>query len=53
VELGLLTEGWSCRRNRELTDDREVVSIMRSYYVKVLRQMVSMAILTGFVGGHN
>jgi hypothetical protein len=29
------------------------VSIMRAYYVKVIRQMFSMAILTGFLSGFN
>jgi hypothetical protein len=29
------------------------VRMMRAYYVKVFRQMFSMAILTGFVGGNN
>jgi hypothetical protein len=26
---------------------------MRAYYVKVFRQMFSMAVLTGFLGGAN
>jgi hypothetical protein len=29
------------------------VIIMRAYYVKVFRQMFSMAVLTGFLGGAN
>ena len=29
------------------------MSTMRAYYVKVFRQMLSMAILTGFLSGSN
>ena len=29
------------------------MNLMRTYYVKVFRQMVSMAVLTGFLSGAN
>jgi hypothetical protein len=46
--FGIASERWDCRRNREPTDKKKEVSIMRAYYVKVLRHMLSTAILTGF-----
>jgi len=32
---------------------REETSIMRTYYVKVLRHLLSTAVLTGFLSGTN
>jgi len=54
--LGIVPKRWACgrnRRNRETTAKREVVSMMRKYYVKVFRQMFSMAVLVGFLSAMN
>jgi hypothetical protein len=51
--LGIAAARWDCRRNREPTDKRKEVSMMRAYYLKVIRHMLSTAVLTGFLAGAN
>jgi hypothetical protein len=38
---------------KQLRGDREEVSTMLRYYVKVLRHMLSTAVLAGFLSGNN
>jgi hypothetical protein len=38
---------------KQLRGDREEVSTMLTYYVKVLRHMLSTTVLTGFLAGNN